>query len=118
MKHFYYAEIPLEDIASPAVGAKRRWLVDAGTGAPNFTVAEVEVMPGGSTLHHSHPYEHAMFILEGTGEVDRVNGHEPYLPLGRCSTSLPTSCTRSRNTGGKMLRFLSIEPVMKEEKKP
>jgi quercetin dioxygenase-like cupin family protein len=117
MKHFYHAEIPLEDIAAPAVGARRRWLVDAGTGAPNFSVAEVEVKPGGSTLHHSHPYEHAMFILEGTGEVVESTGTSPLTPLEVLYIA-PYELHQIRNAGGKMLRFLSIEPMLKEEKKP
>ncbi len=116
MKHFYHSEMPLEDIASPAVGARRRWLVDAAVGAPNFTVAEVEVKPGGSTLHHSHAYEHAMFVLEGMGEVVESTGTSPITP-GEVLYIAPDELHQIRNTGGKMLRFLSIEPVLREEKK-
>jgi len=116
MKHFYYAEIPLEDIVAPAVGARRRWLVDAGIGAPNFTVAEVEVKPGGSTLHHSHPYEHTIFILEGTGEVVESTGVSPLTPWEVLYIA-PNELHQIRNTEGKMLRFLSVEPILKEEKK-
>jgi quercetin dioxygenase-like cupin family protein len=117
MKHFYYAEVLLENIASPAVGTKRRWLVDAGTGAPNFTVAEVEVKPGGSTLHHSHSYEHAIFVLEGTGEVIESTGTTPLSPWEVLYIA-PNELHQIKNTGGKMLRFISIEPALKEEKKP
>jgi quercetin dioxygenase-like cupin family protein len=115
MKHFFHAEVPLEDIPSPAVGARRRWLVDAGTGAPNFTVVEVEVKPGGSTLNHSHSYEHAMFVLEGTGEVIESTGTSPLTPLEVLYIA-PNEQHQIKNTGGKMFRFLSIEPVLKEEK--
>jgi quercetin dioxygenase-like cupin family protein len=117
MRHFYHAEIPLEDIEAPAVGARRRWLVDVSVDSPNFTVAEVEVQPGGSTLYHTHPYEHAMFILEGTGEVVESTGTSPLMPwevLYIASNELH----QIRNTGGKMLKFLSVEPTQKEEKKP
>ena len=117
MKHFYHAEVPFEDIASPAVGARRRWLVNAGMGTPNFTLAEVEVKPGGSTLHHSHSYEHAIFVLEGTGEVIESTGTSPLSPWEILYVA-PNELHQIRNTGGKMLRFLSIEPVLKEEKKP
>ena len=115
MKHVYYTEIPLEDIPLPAIGAKRRWLVDAATGAPNFTVAEVEVKPGGSTLHHSHNYEHAMFVVEGTGEVVESTGTSPLMPMEVLYIA-PNELHQIRNTGDKMLKFLSIEPVKKEEK--
>lgn len=116
MKHFYYSEVQPEDIASPAVGARRRWLVDASMGAPNFTVAEVEVKPGGSTLHHSHAYEHAMFVLEGTGEVVESTGTRPITPWEVIYIA-PDELHQIRNNGGKMLRFLSIEPMLKGEKR-
>lgn len=112
MRHFYYAEIPLEDIATPAVGVKRRWLVDAGTGAPNFTVVEVEVEPGGSTLHHFHPYEHAIYILEGTGEVIESTGTSPITQYEVLYIA-PNELHQIKNIGRKMLRFLSVEPVKK-----
>ena len=116
MKHFYHAEAPLEEISSSAVGARRRWLVDADMGTPNFTVAEVEVNPGGNTLHHSHPYEHAMFVLEGTGEVVESTGTSPLMPWEVVYIA-PNEIHQIRNTGGKTLKFLSIEPMKKEEKK-
>ncbi len=116
MKHFYYSEVQPEDIASPAVGARRRWLVDASMGAPNFTVAEVEVKPGGSTLHHSHTYEHAMFVLEGTGELVESTGARPITPWEVIYIA-PGDLHQIRNNGGKMLRFLSIEPMLKGEKR-
>jgi len=115
MKHFYYTDPPLDDIPSPAVGAKRRWLVDAAMGAPNFTVAEVEVKPGGSTLHHSHAYEHAMFVLEGTGEVVESMGTSPITPWEVLYIA-PNELHQIRNTGWKTLRFLSMEPIRKGEK--
>jgi len=116
MRHFYHTEITLEDIAAPAVGAKRRWLIDATMGAPNFTLAEVEVKPGGSTDHHSHPYEHAMLILEGTGEVVESTGTSPITPWEVLYIT-PNEYHQIKNTGEKILRFLLVEPVQKEKNK-
>jgi quercetin dioxygenase-like cupin family protein len=116
MRHFYYTEIPLENIDSPAVDAKRRWLVTKERGSPNFTMAIVEVAPGGSTLRHSHPYEHAMYFLDGVGELLESNGTSPLSPWEAVYIA-PDEIHQIRNTGKTTLRFLSVEPVLKEEKK-
>ena len=117
MRRFYYTEIPLENIAAPAVGAKRRWLLTKEKGAPNFTVAFVEVASGGSTISHSHPYEHAMYFLEGVGELLESNGTSPISPWEFIYIT-PDELHQIRNTGKKPLKFLSVEPVLKEDKKP
>ena len=40
----------------------------------------VEVAPGGSTLRHSHHYEHAMYFIDGNGELLESNGTSPVSP--------------------------------------
>jgi quercetin dioxygenase-like cupin family protein len=111
MRHFYYAEIPLEDISAPAVGAKRRWLLTKEKGSPNFTVAFVEVAPGGSTLRHSHSYEHAMYFLEGVGELQELNGISPISPWEFIYIA-PDELHQIKNTGNKSLKFIGFH--MKE----
>ena len=116
MRHFYYTEVPLENIDSPAVGAKRRWLVTKDKGSPNFTMAMVEVAPGGSTLRHSHTYEHAMYFINGNGELLESNGPSPVSPREVIYIE-PDELHQIINTGSSVLRFTSVEPVSKEEKK-
>jgi quercetin dioxygenase-like cupin family protein len=116
MKHFYYGDVPLEEIAPDARDTYRRWLVDAGTGAINFTVAEVEVKSGGNTLRHAHPFEHTMFILEGIGEVIESTGTSP-IASWEVIYIEPNELHQIRNTGVKTLKFLSVEPVQKKEEK-
>jgi len=116
MRHFYYTEIHPEDIRKPAVDAKRRWLVTKEKGSPNFTMAMVEVAPGGSTLRHSHHYEHAMYFIDGNGELLEANGTSPVSPFEVVYIE-PNELHQIRNTGSRVLRFLSVEPIAKEEKK-
>lgn len=33
----------------------------------SFVMRYFKVMPGGNTPHHSHPWEHQVFVLEGEG---------------------------------------------------
>jgi quercetin dioxygenase-like cupin family protein len=113
MKHFYYGDIPLVNIGDDTHDAKRRWLVDQDSGA-TVSMMFVEVKPGGSTLQHSHPYEHTMFFLEGTGEIREENGVSPINPLEVIYIK-PNEPHQIRNTGDKTLKFIAVEPTQKKE---
>ena len=60
-----------------ATGCQVRWLVGPGDGAPNFAMREFEVAPGGHTPRHSHPYEHEVFVLQGSGVVYEGDTEHP-----------------------------------------
>jgi len=113
MKHFYYEDVPLVDIGDEARDAKRRWLVDQDSGSI-VSMMFVEVKPGGNTLRHSHPYEHAIFFLEGTGEIRDQNGVSPINPLEVIYIK-PNELHQIRNTGDKTLKFIAVEPTQKKE---
>jgi quercetin dioxygenase-like cupin family protein len=112
MKHFFYTSVPLVDIGNDAPGAKRRWLVDAASGA-EVAVMFVEVAPGGSTLRHAHPYEHTMFFLEGVGELVEADGVRPISPYEVVHIK-PEELHQIKNTGVKTLKFLAVEPAHKK----
>ena len=112
MKHFYYENIPLVDIGTDAPGSKRRWLVGEELGA-SISMMFVEVMPRGNTLLHSHAYEHAMFFLEGAGEVHMDNGVSPVAPMEVLYIK-PNELHMIRNTGNKPLKFIAVEPLQKK----
>jgi quercetin dioxygenase-like cupin family protein len=115
MDHFFYMSRPLGDIGPDAPGAKRRWLVNASSGA-EVSVMFVEVAPGGSTLRHAHPYEHTMFFLEGNGELVEVDGVRPINPYEVVHIA-PDELHQIKNTGERILKFLAVELAKKEEKK-
>ena len=114
MKHFYYTEVPLVDIVG-SDAAKRRWLTDPAEGA-EVSMMFVELKPGAATLHHRHPYEHAMYFLEGMGKVIEESGASPVAP-GEVLHIRVNELHQIRNTGGSTLRFLAIEAAAKGEKK-
>jgi quercetin dioxygenase-like cupin family protein len=109
MRHFYYGDVPLVDIGAGAQGARRRWLVDQESGAA-VSMMFVEVKPGGNTLRHSHPYEHTMFFLEGTGEVVEENGVSPISPMEVIYIK-SNELHQIRNTGDRPLKFIAVEPA-------
>src|SRR5262249_55928732 len=92
-----------------AVGCQVRWLVDETLGAPNFAMRHFEVAPGGYTPKHSHPYEHEVFVLEGSGVV--VEGDvEHSLEPGDFVLVTPDEVHQFRNTGHVPLKFLCMVP--------
>ena len=70
MKVCHFDQVERKPVHMPdTVGCHVRWLVDETDGAPNFAMRQFDVAPGGYTPRHSHPYEHEVYVLEGTGEV-------------------------------------------------
>ena len=63
------AEVPSEIASSGSKNTTVRWLIAESDGAPNFYMRLFEVGPGGTTPHHSHAWEHEIYIFEGTGKL-------------------------------------------------
>lgn len=73
-KVVHYSDVPAQTFGPEAPGASIRWLIDDDhDGAPVYALRMIEVLPGGYTPRHSHPYEHENFVVEGQGRV-LVNG--------------------------------------------
>jgi len=92
-----------------ARGCTIRWLVGAEDGAPNFSMRQFEVAPGGYTPRHHHPYEHEVFVLEGTGTVFEGDVAHP-LNAGDTVYVPPGEVHQFRNTGSTALKFLCLIP--------
>ncbi len=92
-----------------ADGCHVRWLVDESQGAPNFAMRQFEVAPGGYTPKHSHPYEHEVFVLEGSGVVLEGDDEHP-LKAGDFVFVTPNEVHQFRNTGSSPLKFLCMVP--------
>lgn len=52
-----------------ASGAKVQWLIHSPDGAENFFMRRFTIQPGGYSPRHTHPYEHEVYVLSGTGKV-------------------------------------------------
>ena len=104
-----------EDVAQQPVdmegssGCQVRWLISESGGAPNFAMRQFEVAPGGYTPRHSHPYEHEVYVLEGSGEV--YEGNAPHqIKQGDVILVTPDEVHQFRNTGETPLKFLCLVP--------
>ncbi len=84
MKHVHYDEVEALPVdADGADGVQVRWLISPDDGAPNFSMRRFEVEPGGMTPHHTHPWEHEIYVLEGEG-LARYGGREHPFRAGDC----------------------------------
>ena len=88
---------------------KIRWLNTEGSS--NFAVRHFEIEPNGYSPHHSHPWEHEIFVLEGKGTVIGDKETKPLSISPGDSISIPADDTHQiRNSGKKTLKLLCIIP--------
>ena len=61
-------EVPTEKISEDmAMGTTIQWLV--GMNAPTFAMRRFNLEPGAHIKNHRHPWEHEIYVLEGSGIV-------------------------------------------------
>lgn len=109
-KVVHFSEVKAEDFEeADAAGVRVRWLIKREDGAPNFTMRLFEVAPNGRSPHHSHDWEHEVYVLEGTcqvvcgGEGRKVGeGYAVFIP--------PNVPHQFINAGNTTLKFLCLVP--------
>ena len=97
--------------AQPAVeGVTMRVVIGPAEGAPVFNMRVFEVQPGHNTPHHSHWWEHEVFVLAGEGTV-KVEGTEKAIGQGTVVFITPDEAHCFTNTGSDTLRFICVIPL-------
>ena len=110
VKHSH--DVPAEKVEQGAKNTTIRWLIAEPEGAPNFYMRLFEIEPGGNTPHHSHEWEHEIFILDGEGKLvgDRTalkvkSGDAVFIPGGETH--------HLENKGVDIMKMLCLIPVKK-----
>jgi quercetin dioxygenase-like cupin family protein len=106
------SKIPTTPVSVPgAVGATMCCLIGPDDGAPSFSMRHFELAPGGCTAHHTHGYEHEVFILSGQGVAiqGESNAEHPIGP-GVAIYVAPNEVHQFRNTGSAPMRFICLIP--------
>lgn len=85
-------------------------LISAKDGAPNFAMRIFKVKPNGFTPHHTHPWEHEVFILKGEGVV-LVEGKETKFKYGDAIFVPPNVMHQFKNSAKEELLFLCLVPA-------
>lgn len=80
-------------------------------GAPTYVMRVFEIQPGSATPHHTHPWEHEMFVVDGEGTL--VSGDNRIsLKQGDAVTVLPDEKHCISNTGNSLLTFICTVPLV------
>ncbi len=87
-----------------------RQVITADMGAPTFAMRMFEIQPGGHTPYHSHAWEHEVFILDGSGQVESESGPVALAPRTAVFVA-PGEPHQFVNSGQETLRFLCLIPV-------
>jgi len=109
-KTTHFSEVEAKD--AEETGAERvkvRWLITKEDGANNFAMRYFEISPNGHSPHHSHGWEHEVFILNGKCQVTCGNekknvgaGYAVFIP--------PNMLHQFKNVGKTTLKFLCLVP--------
>jgi len=78
-------------------------------GAPNFSLRQFQVEPGGCSPRHSHDYEHEVFIIAGGGTVLLEGAERPIRPGD--VIFVPPDQEHQFRSGDQGLRFLCLVPA-------
>jgi len=87
-----------------------RLMVGRQDGAPTFSMRHFTVEPGGHTPHHSHNYEHEIFVVEGAGEVVYEGESHP-IQAGDVLFVEPNKQHQFVNKTDQPMKFLCLVPV-------
>jgi quercetin dioxygenase-like cupin family protein len=98
-------------------GVTMRLMVGRSDGAPNFAMRHFTVEPGGHTPHHSHNYEHEVYVVDGAGQVEKDGNHHD-ISTGDVLFMPANAVHQFVNTGDKPLKFLCMVPVTFDCGKP
>jgi quercetin dioxygenase-like cupin family protein len=90
-------------------GVTMRVVIGPEHGAPYFTMRVFELEPGRTSPHHSHWWEHEVFVLSGQGVVRTEQG-DVAISHGSTVFVPGSEMHQFRNTGEDTLRFLCLIP--------
>ena len=94
-----------------APGVVMRVVAGPAEGAPTFVMRVFEIQPGSGTPHHTHAWEHEMFVIEGRGALKSGNTEKP-LEKGDAVMVLAEEQHGILNTGKEMLRVICVVPLV------
>ena len=113
MKHMHYTEVDEEIPAEEGVkDTTIRWLISEKDGAENFAMRVFVIQPGGFTPHHTHDWEHEIFMLEGDLILRSGDDKKPFKP-GEFAFIKPNELHQMRNESDKEARVMCLVPYKK-----
>lgn len=96
-------------VTEEAQDVSMSWLIDKGTGAPNFAMRLFKIEPGGHTPCHTHDWEHEVFVVNGKGRVWAEDGWKD-LERGSFVLVVPNEKHQFVAADDEPLEFLCLVP--------
>jgi len=84
-------------------------LVSKEEGWEDYVMREVEVLEGGHTPKHSHPWQHINYVISGEGEI-MIDGKINKVQSGAYAYIPPMALHQFRNVGKTVFKFICIVP--------
>lgn len=102
--------VPVIEVNSgEAKFASMKALVSKTEGWEGYVMREVEVLEGGYTPKHSHPWQHINYFIEGDGEL-MIDGKINKVTPGSFAYVPENSLHQFRNIGNTTFKFICIVP--------
>lgn len=100
----------LKEIKHPdALNASIAVMVSPKEGWDGYVMRVIEVLPGGFTPKHSHPWPHINYIIEGQGEL-MINHVLNPVKLGSYAYVPANQIHQFKNIGDTVFKFICIVP--------
>jgi len=113
MKHIRSQEVPSDVVREP--GAKQaliKRLIDTTDGADRFVLSLFELKPNGSTPPHYHEWEHEIFIVDGSMDLDMPAENRTVKVQGGDVVFIPRNEPHGFRTGNnETCHFLVVAPT-------
>ena len=92
-----------------AKGVQVQWMLGPAEGTPTFALRRFSLEPNGQTPQHSHPWEHEVYVLQGSGVVVTEEGETPLQP--DCAVLVLPDEVHCFKSGAEGLQFLCLVPL-------
>lgn len=110
-----YTDIKEEPVVvEGAQGAHIRWLISEADDAPNFAMRRFRIEKGGYTPHHTHNYEHEVYVVSGEGVAVTEAGEVP-VNEGSFIYVGPNELHQFKNTENGDFVFLCMIPIIRKK---
>lgn len=106
MRVISYGEVEAKEVEGSSK-LKIRWLNNEGS--KTFAVRHIEIEPNGYSPYHSHPWEHEIFVLEGSGTTVGEKGGQS-ISVGDLISIPGEEIHQIKNTGKSTLKILCMIP--------
>jgi quercetin dioxygenase-like cupin family protein len=108
----HYLDVQGETFFSGARGVCKRTLIGKADSAGTFYLRHFTIEPSGYTPRHSHPWEHEIYVISGSGYA--VAGGERSEIGEGMALFIPPEVEHQINASGEGLVFLCIIPAVEE----